>query len=90
MHRARCRGTSLFHVQLLLASAALNLKRLTARDLAAEGTATGPACDQTTAPDARSATPRDASPPPPITPSSWTFTLSNELTRPKEGSWTRP
>lgn len=43
MHRARCRGTSLFHVQLLLASTALNLKRLTSRGLVAEGEAAAPA-----------------------------------------------
>jgi hypothetical protein len=43
MHRARCRGTSLFHVQLLLASSALNLKRLTARQPAGESQAAGPA-----------------------------------------------
>jgi transposase len=42
MHRARCRGTSLFHVQLLLASTALNLKRLTAHNIAAEGEVAAP------------------------------------------------
>ena len=43
LHRARCRGTSLFHVQLLLASTALNVKRLTSRTDAASGQAAGPA-----------------------------------------------
>jgi hypothetical protein len=43
MDRARCRGTSLFHVQLLLGSTALNVKRLAARADAASGQAAGPA-----------------------------------------------
>ena len=43
LHRARCRGTSLFHVQLLLASTALNVKRLTSPTDAASGQAAGPA-----------------------------------------------
>jgi hypothetical protein len=46
MHRARCRGTSLFHVQLLLASSALNLKRLTARGIAGDNEAATPAQGQ--------------------------------------------
>ena len=41
--RARCRGTSLFHVQLLLGCTALNAKRLTRRGDAASGQAAGPA-----------------------------------------------
>jgi hypothetical protein len=61
MDRARCRGTSLFHVQLLLASSALNLKRLAARDLAAEGTAAGPAKAKITALDTSSQAAEDAS-----------------------------
>jgi transposase len=43
LDRARCRGTPLFHVQLLLGCAALNLKRLAGRATAAEGQAAGPA-----------------------------------------------
>jgi len=43
LHRARCRGTGLFHVQLLLASTAINVKRLTSRTDAASGQAAGPA-----------------------------------------------
>jgi hypothetical protein len=43
MGRARCRGTSLLHVQLLLACAALNVKRLAARGDAASGQAAAPA-----------------------------------------------
>jgi transposase len=49
LHRARCRGTSLFHVQLLLGCAALNLKRITSRAPAAEGQAACPATGQTAA-----------------------------------------
>jgi transposase len=40
--RARCRGTSLFHVQLLLGATALNVKRLASRADAASGRAAGP------------------------------------------------
>ena len=43
MDRARCRGTSLFHVQLLLGCTALNVKRLASRGEAASGQAAGPA-----------------------------------------------
>src|SRR3954470_3717966 len=43
MARARCRGTKLFHVQLLLGCAALNVKRLITRPDAASGQAAGPA-----------------------------------------------
>src|SRR3954466_3605148 len=43
MARARCRGTKLFHVQLLLGCAALNVKRLATRPDAASGQAAGPA-----------------------------------------------
>jgi transposase len=42
LDRARCRGTSLFHVQLLLGCTALNLKRITRHAPAAEGRAAGP------------------------------------------------
>jgi len=83
MHRARCRGTSLFHVQLLLASSALNLKRLSGRDPAAEGAAAGPASDQNTAPDAlqrpaaRHKTAQAHLPAATIlTPTTWTIALS--------------
>src|SRR3954451_3993582 len=41
--RARCRGTSLFHVQLLLGCTALNVKRLASRGDAASGQAAGTA-----------------------------------------------
>jgi hypothetical protein len=41
--RARCRGTSPFHVQLLLGCTALNVKRLAGRADAASGQAAGPA-----------------------------------------------
>ena len=43
MDRARCRGTSLFHVQLLLGCTALNVKRLASRGAPARGQAAGPA-----------------------------------------------
>src|SRR3954452_7443923 len=43
MDRARCRGTSLFHVQLLLGCTALNVKRLASRGEAASGQAPSPA-----------------------------------------------
>jgi transposase len=46
MDRARCRGTGLFHVQLLLSCTALNAKRLTGRADAASGQAAGPAAAQ--------------------------------------------
>jgi transposase len=46
MNRARCRGTELFHVQLLLGCAALNVKRLAARGDAASGQAAAPAARQ--------------------------------------------
>src|SRR3954467_15351354 len=46
MARARCRGTKLFHVQLLLGCAALNVKRLITRPDAASGQAAGPATAQ--------------------------------------------
>ena len=83
MHRARCRGTGLFHVQLLLASTALNLKRLAGRDLAGEGAAAGPASDQNIAHDAsRRDARRDHIAPAHrpavalITPTTWTIALS--------------
>ena len=46
MDRARCRGTSLFHVQLLLGCTALNVKRLAGRGDAASGQAAAPATAQ--------------------------------------------
>jgi transposase len=83
MHRARCRGTSLFHVQLLLASTALNLKRLAAGQPAAESAAAGPANAQITPrtasqPTARRHTTASTAQPvtPPITPTTWTIALS--------------
>ena len=61
MARARCRGTPLFHVQLLLDCAAVNLKRLAAHaGEAASGEAAGPAKGKVVAlrvaSDARTAT----------------------------------
>jgi transposase len=50
--RARCRGTSLFHVQLLLGATALNVKRLASRADAADGQAAGPATAQADAEEA--------------------------------------
>jgi hypothetical protein len=53
LDRARSRGTPLFHVQLLLGCAALNLKRLAAHaGEAASGGAAGPQTGQAVAPDA--------------------------------------
>ena len=46
MDRARCRGTSLFHLQLLLGCTALNVKRLASRREAASGRAASPASAQ--------------------------------------------
>ena len=48
MDRARCRGTSLFHVQLLLGCTALNVKRIAGRTDAASGQAASPATAQAT------------------------------------------
>ena len=51
--RARCRGTPLFHIQLLLGCAAINLKRLaTHLPEAAAGVAAAPVCEQTAPPKA--------------------------------------
>jgi transposase len=50
--RARCRGTSLFHVQLLLGCTALNAKRLARRADAASGQAAGPRTAQADAEEA--------------------------------------
>jgi transposase len=50
--RARCRGTSLFHVQLLLGCTALNVKRLAGRADAANGQAAGPQTSQADADEA--------------------------------------
>src|SRR5436190_9751705 len=49
MGRARCRGTSLLHVQLLLGCTALNVKRLATRCAAASGQAAIPAAAQAAA-----------------------------------------
>lgn len=46
LDRARCRGTGLFHVQLLLGCTALNAKRLAGRADAASGQAAAPATAQ--------------------------------------------
>lgn len=77
LERARCRGTPLFHVQLLLGCAAINLKRLARHaPVAADGVAAAPApAADPTGPQAASASahhaPRPASPDKP-----WTITLS--------------
>ena len=90
MDRARCRGTSLFHVQLLLGCTALNVKRLASRGEAASGQAASPARAQeaaeegaaaaTTARDAASdnrANPRSGSRSiAMLTTATWTITLS--------------
>lgn len=86
MGRARCRGTSLFHVQLLLGCTALNVKRLASRGEAASGQAAGPATAHTTAdepsqadPAARDGLARDLTARLPIDAvprATWTITLS--------------
>jgi len=79
MDRARCRGTSLFHVQLLLASTALNLKRLTARQPAAEGAAAGAASAEIIALGASQPAAHSHHATPTATPHAamtWTITLS--------------
>ena len=55
MDSARCRGTGLFQVQLLLGCAALNVKRLAGRTGAATGQAAGPAEAQQAAEEGASA-----------------------------------
>jgi hypothetical protein len=86
MDRARCRGTELFHVQLLLGCTALNVKRLTARGEAASGRAAAPAARKEAAEEAagagsadpndrchvRTGTPSIA----PLTNAIWTVSLS--------------
>ena len=88
--RARCRGTSLFHVQLLLGATALNIKRLTSRADAADGQAAGPATAQADAEEAAAdaigaaqaahtdSAGRPAARPPivPTASAAWTITLS--------------
>ena len=54
LDRARCRGTRLFHVQLLLGCTALNAKRLASRGEATSGQAAGPATAHTAADEAAS------------------------------------
>jgi hypothetical protein len=77
MHRARCRGTSLSHVQLLLASTALNRKRLAAQDPAAEGQAAGPADARRIADkDTQRARARRVGATDTIAADAWTITLS--------------
>jgi hypothetical protein len=57
MGRARCRGTSLFHVRLLLGCTALNVKRLASRSEVASGQAAGPAAAHAADEGAASETP---------------------------------
>jgi transposase len=90
LDRARCRGTSLFHVQLLLGCTALNVKRLASRGEAASGQAAGPASAQAAADEGAAETSgadpaalgnlaRDRTARPPIAPTAraaWTITLS--------------
>jgi transposase len=90
LDRARCRGTPLFHVQLLLGCTALNLKRLTSHTTAADGHAAGPATGQTApqnpTPAAIGADPADDARyhsrpvtqhgPLIVAPTAWTITLS--------------
>lgn len=90
MDRARCRGTSLFHVQLLLGCTALNVKRLASRGDAASGQAAGPATVQADAEEAAAeafgadqAARTDPADVPigspsivPATPATWTIALS--------------
>ena len=97
MHRARCRGTSLFHVQLLLASTALNLKRLTARQPANEGATAGPASTKTIAlhPSQHAARDHHATAARPAGHDTahadhLDARPLDELNRPRAGSWTRP
>jgi hypothetical protein len=49
LDRARCRGTNLFHVQLLLGCTALNVKRLARRADAARGRVAGPGATESAA-----------------------------------------
>ena len=61
LDRSRCRGTPLFHLQLLLGCAALNLKRLAAHaGEAASGAAAGPQTSQIDALDADAGASRPA------------------------------
>ena len=87
MDRARCRGTQLFHVQLLLSCTALNVKRLAARGDAASGQAAAPAeaAEQAagTAIEASNGVPRDRCQAragsrsiAPLTTATWTISLS--------------
>jgi transposase len=88
LDRARCRGTRLFHVQLLLGCTALNVKRLASRADAQSGQAAGPASAQADAQDAaadantadhRAFAGRGLVGPPPIVSAAaaaWTITVS--------------
>ena len=92
LHRARCRGTALFHVQVLVDCAAVNMKRLADRGgEAAEGLAAQPAGGARIAPpsaqepreasSARSSAPagligRVKRPSVASTPSTWSFVVS--------------
>lgn len=90
LDRARCRGTSLFHVQLLLGCTALNVKRVASRGEAASGQAARPARAHTAADeDASEASAADRTahnhlargltarrPIVPATHATWTITLS--------------
>ena len=78
--RARCRGTPLFHVQLLLGCAAINLKRLAMHaPQAASGAAAAPAAAAAAPPTAphQHATSRSASSAqaPPIVTAPWTVSV---------------
>lgn len=49
LERARCRGTPLFHVQLLIGCTAINMKRLASHGAVASGRAAGPAAGKVVA-----------------------------------------
>ena len=79
--RARCRGTPLFHVQLLLGCAAINLKRLaTHAPPPASGTAAAPVTEPTAsitaAPAPPAATPTRSRPLPPTASLLWPISVS--------------
>jgi transposase len=78
--RARCRGTPLFHAQLLLGCAAINLKRLAKHaPEAATATAAAPAAEAAAATPALRArvtpVPAGLAPPPPLPTNHWTVAI---------------
>jgi len=78
--RARCRGTPLFHIQLLLGCTAINLKRLAKHaPQAASGIAAAPAAARSTPTPALAAQVRPAptttNPPPPTPTIAWTIAI---------------